>query len=156
MFVSQESSCATQIKPEYAGAGHSSARLCILALSPGHHSPYINPKALGLLDSRLFLRNESGVQESSALDRGFFSSAAIVTRHWHSTLYPHGVRTFPGFVPFRCLSSYAVCTFMGQETPTSARPLASSCATVDRVGDLIGGESARRICLAFLLIDRLL
>jgi len=31
--------------------------------------PYINP-ALGLLDSRPILHNESGVQESGALDRG--------------------------------------------------------------------------------------
>lgn len=32
--------------------------------------PYIEPKTLGLLDSRPFLRNESGVQESGALDQG--------------------------------------------------------------------------------------
>lgn len=70
--------------------------------------PYIKPKALGLLDSRPFLRNESGVQESGALDRGSQIRLFICfDRHtslerWHSTLYPRGIRTFSGFVPFQC------------------------------------------------------
>lgn len=69
--------------------------------------------------------------------RSVFSFASIVTRHWnagtqHSILmeFVH----FPVSSHFNAVSSYAVCTFMGQETPTSARPLASSCAAVGRVG----------------------
>lgn len=82
--------------------------------------PYINPKALGLLDSRLFLRNESGVQESSAFDRGFFSSASIVARHWNADTQ-HSILV--GFIHFPVSSHFDASLRMLSARSWGKRPL---------------------------------